>query len=120
MDKTDNFDTEILSYFEPLNKQVKELQRRVAALEGDLAAHEQRELLRVKGDQYCRVCYQGQVRTGAPPAPPISAAEQLYHEANHAIGAVPNPSIGLSGFSPTVSWADVEQQAGAVRKARGG
>ena len=43
MSQDEHFDSEILSYFEPLLKAlVKELQAKVAALESELAAHEKR------------------------------------------------------------------------------
>ena len=110
----DNFDEE----FQPVFEELKQLRGKVAALEGELAAHEKRELLRVRGPQFafCRVC-NSQTRT---PNPPISAAEQAFHEGNHATGAVPNPSMRMSGYQPTVNWDDLVTYAAALRNARGG
>jgi len=108
----DNFDDE----FQRVFVELKQLRKKVAALEGEIAAHEKRELLRVRGNQNCRVC-NSQTRT---PNPPISAAEQAFHEGKHATGAVPNPSMRMSGYQPTVNWEDLEKYAAALRKARGG
>ncbi len=116
MSQDEHFDSEILSYFEPLQKLVKELQAKVAALESELAAHEKRELLRVRGNQNCRKC-NSQERTINPP---MSDAEQTFHEGNHATGAVANPSMRMSGYQPTVNWDDLVAYAAALRKARGG
>lgn len=95
MSKEDNFDEEILRYFEPLNQQLRQLQERVTMLEGELAAHEKRELLRVRvrNNPPCRVC-NSQMQ---PPDPPISKAEQTFCEANHGGGAYSESVEQLEG-----------------------
>jgi hypothetical protein len=103
MGQDEHFDEEILRYFEPLNRQIKQLQEKVVALEGELAAQERRELLRVRGNQFCRVCNGRQTHHGMPPNPPISDLEQKYHDAQHATGAPGDPSRRLSPFNATIS-----------------
>jgi hypothetical protein len=121
MKQEDNFDEEILRHFEPLKAKLQELEKEVVTLRDKLAALEKQELLRVRSTnlQFCRVCNMSQTHTGSPPMPPISDAERMFHEANHAIGFPANSSQRVSAFSATVSWDDVERQVTIVRKALG-
>jgi hypothetical protein len=72
----------------------------------------------VRSNLFCRICKERETHTGAPPTPPISELERKYHDVNHAIGAPPDRSRGLSGFSATISWDDVERQVAHYKNAR--
>ena len=110
----EHFDEEFARAF----AEIGELRKTIAGLREQVESLEKRELLRVRGNQSCRVCNAGQTHTGAPPNPPITELERKYCEANHAIGAPPDRSRGRSGFGPTVSWDDVERQVEHYKKGR--
>ena len=101
-----------VDFYRALNE-IKELRQMVEALRAELAAHERRELLRVRGVQYCRICLVGTAN------PRISEAEQKYHDANHATGSHADPSRRLAGHPATVDWDQLERQLADSEKARG-
>jgi hypothetical protein len=100
-----NEEKEFDEEFDRAFTQIKELRQMIEALQADLAALEKRELLRVRGNQYCRVCLSP---PSGSPEPPISELEQKYHDASHAAGSMANPNLGLPASEPTVNWNDVE------------
>ncbi len=114
MQNDENFDEEFARAF----AEIKELRETIVLLKVQMDSLEKRELLRVRGGQFCRACNGGMSHTGRPATPPISELEQKYHEANHATGAPADRSRNLSAFGPTVSWDDVERQVEYYRKAR--
>jgi hypothetical protein len=107
----DYFDEE----FQRIFSEVRRLREKVSGLETRVAEFEKRELLRVRGNQYCRVC---QAHLGRP-NPPISETEQKYHDANHATGTQADLSKGLSGYPATINWDDIERQIADFRRASG-
>jgi hypothetical protein len=111
----EHFDDEFVRAF----TEIAELRKTIVALHGQVESLEKRELLRVRGNQFCRTCEEKQTHTGAPPNPPISEFERRYHEANHAVGTPVDRSRGVSGFGATVSWDDVERQVEEYRSKRG-
>jgi len=95
--------------------EIAELRRTVSELKAELAAHEKRELLRVRGNQYCRQCKAG----GAEINPPLTEAERIYHETNHITGTQADPSRRLSGYGAHADWNMVEKQFADIKKASG-
>jgi hypothetical protein len=102
----DHFDDEFVRAF----TEIAELRKTIAALNGQVESLEKRELLRVRGNQFCRTCQEKLTHTGAPPDPPISEFERKYHEAKHAIGAPADRSRDVSGFG--------QRSAGAMSSGR--
>jgi hypothetical protein len=102
------FDEELQRAF----KEINELRQQVEALQTELSAHEKRELLRVRGNLYCRVCL------ASSPIPPISEAEQKYHDASHASGTRADLSRRLAEHPATVDWDQLERQLAETKKTR--
>ena len=68
-DEEKKFDEEldrVFSEIKRLRQSVDGLKAELAASRAELAAHEKRELLRVRGQQFCRVCLQTKGKADPP------------------------------------------------------
>jgi hypothetical protein len=99
---SDNFDEEIERVRLHLEKKMTEL------VDERFKELERKQLLRLRGQQYCRIC---QNNVGIELEPPASDDEYMFHRTNHgdAMQNVPRPR----------NWPDVER-IDAEQKKRAG
>lgn len=69
-----------------LEAKIKRLEGALAKLQDALEQLEKRMLLRLRGEQHCRVCGAGYERS-ARHNPPLSELEKTFCKANHGRGA---------------------------------
>jgi hypothetical protein len=89
-----------------LEAKIKRLEAAYIALQDSLEHLEKRMLLRLRGEQYCRVCGSDQGRQKVH-NPPLSKLEKTFCKANHGLGAKPKPKKQRL----PLNWEEVERLA---------
>jgi len=69
-----------------LEARIKQLEATIARFRDALEHLEKRMLLRLRGEEFCRVCGPDRSR-GKPPNPPISDLERTFCKAHHGAAA---------------------------------
>jgi DNA repair exonuclease SbcCD ATPase subunit len=91
-----------------LEARIKRLETALTNVQDALEHLEKRMLLRLRGEQYCRVCGCSGGRR-APRNPPLSELEKTFCKANHGLGrkakAKPKPQ------RLPLNWEEVERLA---------
>ena len=90
-----------------LEARIKQLEATIAAFRDALEHLEKRMLLRVRGEQFCRVCGPNRGR-GKLRNPPISELERTFCKANHGLGAKAKPK---KPQRLPLNWEEVERLA---------
>lgn len=89
-----------------LEAKIKRLEAALATLHDALEHVEKRMLLRLRGEQYCRVCGTDRKRR-TPQDPPLSKLEKTFCKANHGLGAKIKPKPQRL----PLDWEEVERLA---------
>ena len=89
-----------------LEARIKQLETSLAHFRGALELLEKRMLLRVRGEQFCRVC--GPNRGRKLRNPPLSELERTFCKANHGLGAKQKPR---KPQRLPLNWEEVERLA---------
>ncbi len=90
-----------------LEAKIKQLEASVAHFRAALEHLEKRMLLRLRGEQFCRVCGPDAGRR-KPRNPPISELEKTFCKANHGLGAKAKPK---KPQRLPLNWEEVERLA---------
>jgi hypothetical protein len=90
-----------------LEAKIKRLEAAIATLRSALEHLEKSTLLRLRGEQYCRVCGTARERR-ALHDPPLSALEKIFCKANHGLGAKVNAK---KPQRLPLNWEEVERLA---------
>jgi DNA repair exonuclease SbcCD ATPase subunit len=89
-----------------LEAKIKRLEAALASFQDAIEHVEKRMLLRLRGEQYCRVCGRDRDRR-APLDPPLSKLEKTYCKANHGLGA----KVKAKPQRLPLDWEEVERLA---------
>lgn len=89
-----------------LEAKIKRLEAALATFHDALEHAEKRMLLRLRGEQYCRVCGTDRDRR-IPHDPPLSKLEKTFCKANHGLG----PKVKAKPQRLPLNWEEVERLA---------
>lgn len=92
-----------------MEAKLRKLETAIAALQSALEYLEKQTLLRLRGEEYCRICKSGG-KKGSPRNPPLSKLERTFCKANHGLGGRKPKSSGKKQRLP-LDWEEVERLA---------